>query len=180
MTIPAFNNQGLLLPGDYDATFNDIRNSYLVTGEGMRTTWDGPWRKRLVNNLETLVKQLWNIGIDRIFINGSFVEDKDHPNDIDGYFECDLLYFVTGRLAKDLNFQDPGIWTWKVDNLSTPRNSAKRQLPMWFVYRVELYPHFGQNSGIKDEFGHELQFPSVFRQRRGDSESKGILRLIKE
>ncbi len=180
MIIPHFNDKGVLPPGDYQVTVDDIRNSYLVTGAAMKSSWDVNWRKRLVNNLEKLVKQLWNIGIERIFINGSFVEEKDHPNDIDGYFECDLRYFATGKLAKDLNFQDPGIWTWKVDNLSAPRNSVKRQLPMWLVYRVELYPHFGQTSGITDRFGHELQFPSAFRQRRGDDEPKGILRLIKE
>lgn len=44
----------------------------------------------------------------------------------------------------------------------------KRQLPMWHHYRVELYPHYGQGSGIRDPLGYELKFPSAFRlSRRG-------------
>ena len=55
----------------------------------------------------------------------------------------------------------------------------KRQLPMWHHYRVELYPHFpGLTSGITDPFGNELQYPSAFRQRRGDGLRKGIVRVV--
>jgi hypothetical protein len=38
-----------------------------------------------VDNLAVLVAQLWQVGIDRIFIDGSFAQDKPRPNDIDGY-----------------------------------------------------------------------------------------------
>ena len=51
---------------------------------------------------------------------------------------------------------------------------------MWHRYRVELYPHFGQSSGIRDKYGHELQFPSAFRQQRGSSEPKGIIQITQE
>lgn len=53
----------------------------------------------------------------------------------------------------------------------------KRQLPMWHVYRVELYPHVGQLTGIRDKFGHELEFPSAFRQSRGTGLPKGIVKI---
>jgi hypothetical protein len=33
-------------------------------------------------------------------------------------------------------------------------------------YRIELYPHFGQLSGIKDEFGNDQQFPAACRKTR--------------
>ena len=67
----------------------------------------------LVSNLEILVDQLWQVGITRIYANGSFVEEKDRPNDIDGYFECELRHFVSGRLERDLNALDPAhVWTW--------------------------------------------------------------------
>jgi hypothetical protein len=104
-----------------------------VTGAGVASlTWDTGWRAGLVDNLEIMVRQLWEVEVDRIFIDGSFVEEKGHPNDIDGYFECELLKFASGEL---------------------------RELPMWHQYRVELYPHFpGLLSGLRDQFGNELEF----------------------
>ncbi len=32
-----------------------------------------------------MTEQLWNIGVTDVFADGSFVEEKDHPNDIDGH-----------------------------------------------------------------------------------------------
>lgn len=180
MELPSFDSDGLLPPGDYELTFDELRNSFLVTGSGCGPGWDTPWRSRLVDNLETLVKQLWIVGLDKVFINGSFVEQKDHPNDIDGYFECDLRYYVSGKLTKDLNLLDTHhAWTWSPKALKPERNSVKAQLPMWRIYRVELYPHCILNTGIVDEYGHELPFPSAFRQRRSDSKPKGIVLLKK-
>lgn len=48
---------------------------------------------------------------------------------------------------------------------------------MWHVYRVELYPHFGQGTGILDRFGNELDFPSAFRISRRDDTQKGIVEI---
>ena len=63
--------------------------------------WNVSWRLHLVRNLEVIVLQLWKVGIESIYIDGSFAEMKDHPNDIDGYFECDFMDFVTGLCRKD-------------------------------------------------------------------------------
>ena len=111
-------------------------------------------------------------------VDGSFVEDKDHPNDIDGYFECDLRRLASGELARHLNLLDPHqVWTWDPASRRPYRGYAKRQLPMWHVYRVELYPHFGQPSGIRDDYGHELEFPAAFRRRRGKGKPRGIVKI---
>lgn len=86
MVLPHFSDEGLLPRGDYPLTLDELRGSRLVTGEGVDSaTWDVEWRRRLVGGLEVLVGHLWQVGIDRIFVDGSFVEEKDHPNDIDGY-----------------------------------------------------------------------------------------------
>jgi hypothetical protein len=45
---------------------------------------DATWRERLVANLELLVNQLWQVGVQDVFVDGSFAEDKDHPNDTVG------------------------------------------------------------------------------------------------
>lgn len=180
--LPPFTDQGLLPVGDYDLTLEELRDSHLVTGQGVESPiWDAVWRAELVGNLAVLVRQLWQVGIDAIFVDGSFVEAKDHPNDIDGYFECDLIAFADGHIQRALNALDPGrIWTWDPRSRRPDPNSGKLQLPMWHRYRVELFPHFPrlpQPSGIRDEFGNELQFPAASRLTRAPNRPKGIIRL---
>ena len=176
-----FNKYGLLPPQDYALTLGELKKSLLVKGyAGKPPAWDSVWRSQLVNNLEIMVKQLWRVGIVHIFINGSFVEDKDHPNDIDGYFECDLLDLASGRLQRELNLLDSHkIWTWDPDSRRFDTDSIKKELPMWHVYRIELYPHVDQDSGIKDKFGYHLKFPSAFRQSRQQYRQKGIIKIKK-
>ena len=98
--------------------------------------------------------------------------------DNDGYFECDLKQLASGQLERELNLLDPfKVWTWDPSSRRSYRGYPKRQLPMWHVYRVELYPHVGQLSGIRDRFGYELEFPSAFRQSRRNSQPKGIVKI---
>ena len=176
-----FTKDGLLPPGDYVLTLDELRNSLLVKGSmkpSAAVTWDRGWRLRLVENLAVMCDQLWQVGIQTIFVDGSFVEDKDHPNDIDGYFECDLAFLASGELERRLNLLDPDkIWTWDPASRRPYRGYPKRQLPMWHKYRVELYPHYGQLCGIRDRFGHELEFPSAFRQSSRDGRPKGIVKI---
>jgi hypothetical protein len=48
---------------------------------------------------------------------------------------------------------------------------------MWHKYRVELFPYVpGYPSGIKDQFGYDLEFPSAFRISRQFT-PKGIVVL---
>ncbi len=179
MPLPHLTADGVLPAGDYPMTLSDLRASYFVTGGGMSPTWDAGWRRDLVDNLEILANQIWRVGIERIFINGSFIEDSDHPRDIDGYFECDEPYLTSGDLQRDLNALDPyGAWDWSHASRRWDAASAKFQLPMWFRYRVELYPHVGQPTGVLDRFGNALQFPALFRRTRS-GQPKGILRLVR-
>lgn len=181
MVLPAFTSEGLLPPGDYELAFGALRASSLVLGPGDPKdcpTWDGLWREKLVTNLETLVRQLWVVGITEIFVDGSFAEDKDHPNDIDGYFVCDLMRLASGTLEQELNLLDPHkVWTWDPASRRPYRGYPKKQLPMWHQYRVELYPHYGQPSGIKDKHGNELEFPAAFRQSRRNGSPRGIIKI---
>lgn len=181
--IPSFEPNGLLPPGDYEVSFTELRQSILVIGPGdpiRLPHWDAAWRAKLVDNLEILTRQLWQVGIADVFADGSFAEDKDHPNDIDGYFVCDLDRLKSGQLTRELNLLDPGkVWTWDPASRRPYRGYPKRQLPMWHRYRVELYPHFpGRlSSGIRDQHGNELEFPSAFRQSRRDGTPRGIVKI---
>lgn len=180
--LPAFTDQGLLPPGEYPLTLTQLRESMLVLGPGEpkdHCQWAAGWRLELVENLSVLVGQLWRVGIDQVFIDGSFVEDKDRPNDIDGYFVCDPIRFVSGELERELNKLDPHkCWTWE-DAARTPSyGSPKLQLPMWHAYHVELYPHYSGLIAGTDRHGNPLEFPAFFRKTRGDDRPKGIVKII--
>lgn len=182
MELPPFDGDGLLPLGDYEMEPEDIKVSMLVDGpeEGF-SDWDFERRLRLVEDLEVMVGQLREVEVTEIFVDGSFAEDKDHPNDIDGYFECDVVEFATGNLQRELNKLDPyKVWTWDPASRKPYRNQTKRQLPMWYRYRVELYPHFpGLTSGIRDQFGNDLPFPSAFRLTRREYKPKGIVKIVR-
>jgi hypothetical protein len=64
------------------------------------STWDAAWRESLVGNLEVMTRQLWQVGIREVFADGSFVEEKGSPNDIDGYFVCALADLASGEKKK--------------------------------------------------------------------------------
>jgi hypothetical protein len=178
MPLPAFTADGVLPPGDYPLTLDNLRESRLVAGIGPGVLWDATWRRMLVDNLESLVGDLWRVGVDEVFVDGSFVEDKAHPNDIDGYFICDVRRFVSGELERELNrHARKKVWTWSNRRRELVKGHGWK-LPMWRMYRVELYPHFGQPSGIRDRFGNELQLPAAFRISRTGI-SKGIIKLVR-
>jgi len=64
-------------------------------------------------------------------VDGPFVEEKDHPNDIDGYVECDVRYFASGQLQRDLNaLEGADVWTWDPARRIPDPSSGKRQLPI--------------------------------------------------
>lgn len=182
-SLPEFTATGVLPAGEFALTLAELRTSILVHGPGhdAHPAWDAEWRAFLVDNLAIMARQLWAVGIDDIFVDGSFAEDKAHPGDIDGHFVCDAQRFATGVLEQELNRLDPAkCWTWDHRARRRYRGYPKLQLPMWHAYRVELYPHFsGAIAGV-DEHGQPLEFPAFFRKARGSGEAKGIVRLIKE
>lgn len=182
MVIPPFTADSLLPVGTFRVTFTELRESHLVHGIDRELSgWDAAWRAKLVDNAEILVRQLWECGITEIFLDGSFTEAKPHPNDIDGYFECDPEAFAKGAIQQCLNALDPHkAWTWAPAARRPAPGSMKRQLPMWHRYRVEFYPHFpGLLSGITDPWGNDLQFPAAFRQQRGTGYRKGIIQIVR-
>lgn len=181
-----FNSRGLLNPGDYELTFEELSTSLLVVGPGKfaEPDWDEQWRLHLVNQAERMVTQLWQVGVSQIFLDGSFVEQKARPNDIDGYFVYDdLLDFASGDFERRLNQIDPfKIWTWDHNSRKAYKGYMKKQLPMWHRYRVEFYPHLpaiNNSSGLVDEHGNDLQFPAAFRRCRSNGDQKGIVKIIR-
>ena len=179
--LPPFTPAGLLPVGDYALTLEQLAKSSLVRGaSGRRRSrhWDTAWRAHLVENLAILAGELAQVGIRDVFVNGSFAEAKDHPNDIDGYFACDRERFVSGDLQGDLNrIAARPCWTWESHDRQHVSGHGWK-LPMWIEYRVELYPHFDQGTGIVDRFGNALTFPAAFRLSR-TGQPKGIVKLVR-
>jgi len=173
--LPAFTEDGLLPPGEYELTIQQLLASTLVAGPEGTHSWNADGRRTLVQNLAVLVGHLVTVGITQIFIDGSFVEDKDVPNDIDGYFVCDSNQWALGELAQRLQELDP-VWTWEHIQREPFRSYPKPQLPMWHKYRVELFPDYRQFCGIFDDRGRKLTFAEAFRQSR-TFRPKGIVKI---
>lgn len=78
MMLPPFAENGCLPAGTYPMTFQSLRESMLVLGLGEPAEyphWDAGWRDQLTKNAESLVRELWQVGIEDIFLDGSFVEE---------------------------------------------------------------------------------------------------------
>ena len=70
--IPDFDDSGNLPPGVHDATWGEIVQRFGWTS-----------RRELLDGLKAALEPLRETGCRRVFINGSFVTDKDEPGDID-------------------------------------------------------------------------------------------------
>lgn len=181
MDLPRFTTDGLLPPGDYPLTIDELRASYLINGEGLGIPdWDANWRAHLANNLDLFAGQLWQVGVERIFADGSFVTAKPHPGDIDVYFECEVARFpwITIGLLQ----QEPHLpWDWTQRSVDPATGIPK--LRMWHEFRIEVFPHFvdhPQPTGVVDEHGNNLLFPSLFRRDKDAGQSKGVIQLVRE
>ena len=180
MFLPAFV-AGLLPAGDYPMSLAELRQSYLVTGEGVDVLgWDSEWRAQLVDNLELFVQQLRQVEVERIFVNGSFVTNKARPGDIDAYFECEANQYP--QIMIGLLQQEP-LLPW---DLVRRRIDPVSDLPkpiMWHEYRVEIFPHFTDHpvpTGVRDEDENNLYFPTLFRRDRETGRPKGVIQIVRE
>jgi len=78
--IPQFDKNRNLPPGIYKVTLDDIED---------QLTWNEK-RKELFTGLSLAISNLKSANVKRVWIDGSFVTNKDEPNDIDGCWEYDL------------------------------------------------------------------------------------------
>lgn len=179
MPLPRLTLDGLLPPGDHPLTIDELRQSYLVTGEGLNVPgWDSTWRAELVDNLEMFVRQLWLVGVGRIFVNGSFVTAKPDPGDVDAYFECTLATYAMTLVR--LMQTEPTL-PWDIAHRPIDPVSLRGKPVMWHRYRVEMFPHFTDypnRTGIFDEDGRELELAEMFRRDKGSFRLKGVIQIV--
>jgi hypothetical protein len=75
--MPLFTEQGYLPPGIWPLSWPDFCERY---GYNSR-------RINLLSGLMFALKLLIPLGCDTVYIGGSFITDKESPNDIDGCFD---------------------------------------------------------------------------------------------
>jgi uncharacterized protein DUF6932 len=92
MPIPAFSTNGYLPPGVHACTLAEIRERF---GQFQRTDQ----RCRLMDKLEAFIQECSAMGFIRsVIIDGSFMTDRDRPNDIDLIVVLDELHDFKAEL----------------------------------------------------------------------------------
>jgi hypothetical protein len=188
-----FNEYGYLPFGDHEMTFTELKNSILVLGDESVPIWNESRRLILVQNLQFIVQQLWDIGIQNVFINGSFCTDKAHPEDIDCYFDVSLplntpklevsqikqavVMEALSQLFDELNTR-VGKSIWDVWKKVYPDHYGNLKNEMWERYRIDIFPNIrGVYSGVLNADGCNIKFDELFRKDR-NGVSKGIIKLM--
>jgi hypothetical protein len=75
--IPAFTYNGLLPPGIHRASVGELRD---------KLGWSKQ-RRELIGGLEKVLELMGSCGVERVYLDGSFVTDKDRSGDIDGCYD---------------------------------------------------------------------------------------------
>ena len=137
MSIPALQANGELPPGEHQASLNEVEAVY-----GSSTDR----RKLLMQGLREAASNFELSGVKTLWIDGSFITDKEEPNDIDGCWEYTLV-----------------VDTEKLD-------------PFFLGSREEIKNKYGLDFFIANiiEAGSGLPFPKFFQVNR-DGDPKGII-----
>ncbi len=139
--IPDFDERGNLPPGIHEATWDEIIERY---GGNTR-------RERLLQGLKLALDDLRAAGCQAVYLDGSFVTEKELPGDFDACWVPD------GVSSDDLH---PSLL-----KLTIPRNAQKRR------YGGELVI----SDGLSEPFGPRyLQF---FQQDGRTGQVKGIIKI---
>ena len=76
--IPGFESNGTLPPGVHEATWAEFAARFGTNR----------LRRRLLAGLERAIASLASAGCQRVFVDGSFVTDREHPNDFDACWDA--------------------------------------------------------------------------------------------
>jgi hypothetical protein len=152
--IPDFDEETGYLPlGIHDASLQEIRE---------RLTWSDA-RRRLFSRFEEVLRQLFDAGVDEVFIGGSFATGAPAPNDIDAFWPF--------KAGLDLSKIDPVLLN--MDERVRDPATGKRVRPMKLKYGVELFVRIGPNARINGKLFHE------FFGRSRDGLARGLIRLVR-
>jgi len=140
MSIPALQESGELPLGEYQASLDEIETIFGTSTDR---------RKLLMRGLREAARNFEISGVKILWIDGSFITDREEPNDIDGCWE----------------------YTSTVD--------IEKLDPVFLGSRDEMKNKYGLDFFIANiiEAGSGLPFPKFFQVNR-DGDSKGIIFVI--
>lgn len=173
--LPPFNDVGVMPVGDHPVSLAQLKRSHLVTGRysSRPEKWDQRWRLILVQNLEKLVRQLWQAGVDEIYVAGSFVEDVGRPRDIDGYYVTDGTPERFTALQTRLN-EIAGEPIWDLTPLQYGTNPKPERL-MRRLYHIDLHPNW---LPVFLANGQMLNRAVEYRHRKNSTVPRGLLKIV--
>jgi len=129
--IPDFDANGNLPPGIHKTTLPEVR---------ARFAWSAK-REKLCSGLSRAIRNLAEAGVKKLWIGGSFVSEKDEPNDVDGCW--DDLPGPVDVSKLDAVFLET----------SPPRSSMKRKYGVDFlIARRRLADREAQGGTVLDFF----------------------------
>lgn len=140
MAIPRCNAYGLLPPGFHPATMAELQRKFGFSPKRHSLIGDG---------LKPVARELIEIGIWHLYVDGSFVTEKPSPGDIDGY--------ILTNLDSDAYLE-----------------VAKRRDAWRAQYQLDIYPAatgiegYGSQAFWEEWFGHTKDDPPI---------AKGIVKL---
>jgi hypothetical protein len=137
--IPQFTEEGLLPPGVHETDLEELK-------EKMR--WSHK-RRELLEGLEEALELMMSCGVVRAYLDGSFVTDKDRPNDIDGCYD----------LAEDVTSEDLKRLAPIFPPSPSNRTEAKRR------FGVDLFPAAATALGSGQPFLRFFQTDREGRER---------------
>ncbi len=139
--IPPFDENGNLPPGIHWAEWSEFKERFGTT----------PNRIRMIQELQTAMEQLKAAGCRTIYINGSFVSDKENPGDFDACWDRDDvdIDYLRNNVPTLLKFYD------------SVAQKAK--------YRGEIFP--------SDQPVNEGTISIDFFQRDREQNPKGIIAI---
>jgi hypothetical protein len=163
-----FTAKGLLAPGEHDVTIDQLRSGILVTGPTPRGSgWDADHRSLLVDRLEAWLPKIWLSGARFVVVDGSFVEEKGRPSDLDAYF----VYSTRSALLHGVQFlrtnAPPGYFDKRTSDEAGHDLMRREQLLDFFWCCDEEPPK--KRSDVRTYFAST---------RSGDP--KGVIRIVKE
>jgi hypothetical protein len=142
--IPQFTDEGLLPPGVHETNLEELKE---------KMGWSRK-RRELLEGLEEALELMASCGVVRVYLDGSFVTDKDRPNDVEGCYD----------LAEDVGAEDLGRLAPIFPPSPTNRAEAKRR------FGVDYFPAAATELGSGQPF---LRFFQTYREGR----ERGVLSL---
>jgi len=167
-----FAKSGLLPPGDHAISLEELEK-FIGQGPGGGQSWDTAWRLQLLQEFKRRYQQLRAVGINEVYIDGSYATDKFHPNDMDVYFVVPRKIWRSGA-EQALQDQDPEFWRFEPE-LGV---DGKLGYPMAFRHHIEMYPvyleHTPEYAECQEMIDPKIKF---FRTDKYSHRTKGIIKI---